>query len=155
MKKNILIMGLLILSIACSGCDGAKQAITAAEFKTSMEALKLTVEDDTDMLGEEVVKAAKLAMPLDYSYILIYCEIESKDSAVEFFNEYADSEKYLNENEIISENIETSGSNFNRKTFTTNKGYYFFCRVNTTVIMAQSDLGFIDEVTAAIKATGY
>ena len=103
MKKKIVLLLILLLTItvAATGCE-KKKAITAEEFKKTMESKGYVIKDVNDQFeGQKVLKQVYLAIKADSSYQIEFYELTTTDAGKEFYK--VNKENFEKESEAFRE----------------------------------------------------
>ena len=112
MKKltALLLVGAMALSLAA--CGSSKKAVTAKEFKKTLEKADFSVEKSKDKDADECYVAMYADYDSDtYAYITYY-KFESKSMAKDCFNDSYDELKELEEDELFDGEISKNSWKF-------------------------------------------
>lgn len=131
-----------------------KQALTVSEFKEIMEDKDFEIIDVKDQFENiDYIEKAYIALEEDYDYQIEFYRLEEEDYAIEFYK----NNKEIFEDSKGSSSAETSVSmgNNSKYTLTTNDEYKVVSRIENTVIYANVDDKYKDEVKDLLKELGY
>lgn len=149
MKKKILFLGILFISIFClTGCLN-KNVLTPVDFKTKMEGKGFTVQ------AEEV--------PEDVSYIESAATAKKDEIEIQFYvfkeldkaKSIYDSFKSEAEGYDSKSSIEVNLGNHQKYEITTDKYFSFITRVDKTMVLVEVDKKYKNDTIDALKELGY
>ena len=152
MKKKILLLVILFISIFClTGCDD-RTPLSTKEFTAEMEKKGYTVSDATEQFADySHIKGVSIASKSGY-HIEFY-EIEDVDKAKSVYSN--------NKNDIESQNnikqssIEVNLGNHQKYEETSDGKYSIVIRVEKTMVYAQTDKKYKKEIVEALKEIDY
>lgn len=153
MNKLMSIIACLALIFSLAGC-GNKKAITVDEFQSIMSDEGYTVQNAKDQFSEyEYVKDVYIAIDNSSSEQIEFYQLSDDDNAVSFFN----NNKQIFEKSKSANSTETSVSigNNSKYTLTTNGKYKIVSRIDNTVIYADVNEQYKNQVNNILKKLGY
>ena len=152
MKKKILLLGILFISIFClTGC-GDKNPITKETFKTEMEKKGYTISDSTEQFADySHIKGVYIASKSGY-HIEFY-EIEDVDKAKGVYE--TNKEEIENQNSVKKSSVEINLGNHQKYEVTANNNYNVVIRVDKTMIYVQTNKKYKKEIIDVLKELDY
>ncbi|MBU3113996.1 hypothetical protein [Clostridium lacusfryxellense] len=153
MKKRILslllIFGMLLLLSSCS----KREAITADDFKSSMEGLEYTLTDATSQFDAGLVESVQLAEK-DTCKIEFYV-VESTAQAQNAYKTNKENIEKAEKLSSTSSHKSVSLKNYGYYKATTGDLYYVISRIDKTFIYAAIPLKYKDKASDIISDLGY
>ena len=154
MNKRISLMVLVITlgAILLTGCF-SKIGITAEDFKTTMEGMGYTIVDATSQFSSSAVNKVYLAVDEGQDYQIEFFELGNVNDAVSSYN--TNVSKMENAKGNISSSSSISGTNFDKKTQTSNGTYWVVSRIDNTFVYVEVDEEYKTAVKSVLEQIGY
>lgn len=153
MKKKILILSLLIISLfTLTGC-GKKTPLNSTDFVDLMEQNEYKTTNVNDQFSEyPQIKNAFIAQNSGMTYQIEYYELDTEENAKSFYNGNRD--RFKNMEKISSyKNIDLG--NYQKYTQKTDDVYSLIARIDNTIIYANVKIEYKDEVKDIVEKLGY
>lgn len=151
----ILVIAGIIVGVVIINKNLNKEPITAGDFKDIMEDKDFEIIDakENQLTEYDYVKKAYVALEEDYDYQIEFYKLDEEEDAISFYN----TNKKIFESYKGSSSAETSVSMGNNSKYTlkTNDEYKVVSRIENTVIYADVDEKYEDEVKEILKEIGY
>lgn len=131
-----------------------KQQLSVSEFKNIMENKDFEIVDAKDQFEAiDYIEKVYIALEEDYDYQIEFYRFDEEDSAIDFYK----TNKKIFEATKGTSSAETSANmgNNSKYTLTTNDEYKVVSRIENTVIYANVDDKYKDEVKDLLKELGY
>jgi len=132
-----------------------KEPISAGDFKNIMEDKDFEIIDskENQFADYDYIEKAYVALEEDYDYQIEFYKLDEEDDAIEFY----ETNKEIFEDSKGSSVVETKKSigNNSKYTLKTNDEYKVVSRIENTVIYADVDEKYEDEVKEILKEMGY
>lgn len=131
-----------------------KQPLTVSEFKNIMEDKDFEIIDAKEQFEDiDYIEKAYIALEEDYDYQIEFYRLDDEDNAIEFYK----TNKKIFEEAKGTSSAETSVNmgNNSKYTLTTNDEYKVVSRIENTVIYANVDDKYKDELKDLLKELGY
>lgn len=151
MKKKILAITLLLITLLLTGCGDVKASLQDDEFKITMEERDFTVSDKTKKVQEDnkTVELAYTATKKDKSYKVKYYSFKSEQAAQAF---YAKEKQAFGG---IGATTDLDISNFQKYTQTYNDKYGVVSRISNTVVYVKANKEYKEEIKKLLLDIGY
>ena len=151
-KKILLVLVLFVSMFVLTGC-GTKKPITEEQFKTAAESYGLVVIDAIDQMSQyKIVKSALIGKSNDGWQVEFYI-LDGNSSAKSMYDEnrsifekYKGSttkEKYITIKEYSMYSLNSNGK------------YMYLCKINNTLLYANVDEQYENDVKNFAKKIGY
>lgn len=131
-RKNIIIVVVLLITVLLMGCTITKEAITKEEFVERMENEGYAIADATNQFDEGVVKSVTLA--INDKFQIEFFDMPNADSAIVSFNTNKENIQNVKGGKYVEKS--KSGSNFDSYKLKTDESYYVVSRIEDTFIYA-------------------
>lgn len=161
MKKSIkiAIIAVAVAIVAIAICVVVilmkpKEALTAQDFNSLMEENGYSIVNVKEQFAEyDYISEAYLAIDKNRNYQIEFYIIASPDIAAQFF----ESNKAIFESSKgnVSSQSDVSAGNYSKYTLSSEGQYKYICRIENTVIYADTDEGYKQEVKEITKKLGY
>ncbi|MGV8981472.1 hypothetical protein [Clostridium sp.] len=153
MKKKILSV-LLVVSMVLVLCScSKKEAVTANDFKSSMEELEYTVTDQTSQFKEGVVDSVQLAEKDKYQ--IEFYVVPSIEQAKNAYEQNKSTIEKAEKASSPSSHKSVAVKNYSYYKVTTGDSYYVTSRVDNTFIYAVIPIKYKNHVIEIISKLGY
>ena len=151
----ILVIAGIVVGVVIINKNLNKQPITVSEFKEIMEDKDFEIIDAIDQFEDynDYIKKAYIALEEDYDYQIEFYKLDEEDDAIDFYK----TNKEIFEDSKGSSSVETKVSMGNNSKYTlkTKDEYKVVSRIEDTVIYADVDEKYEDEVKEILKEIGY
>ncbi len=161
MKKSIklAIIAVSVAIVAIAIClvvilMKPKEALTAQDFNSLMEENGYSVVNVKEQFAEyDYISEAYLAIDKNRNYQIEFYIIASPDIAAQFF----ESNKAIFESSkgSVSSQKDVSAGNYSKYTLSSEGQYKYICRIENTVIYADTDDAYKQDVKEITKKLGY
>ena len=152
---GILVIAGIIVGVVILNKHLNKQPITVSEFKNIMEDKDFEIIDAIDQTDDydNGIKKAYIALEEDYDYQIEFFKLDEEEDAIDLYKH----NKEIFEDSKGSSSVETKVSMGNNSKYTlkTNGEYKVVSRIENTVIYADVDDKYEDEVNEILKEIGY
>lgn len=151
---GILLISAIVVGVVIINKNLNKEPITISEFKEMMEDKDFEIVDAKEQFEDyDYVKKVYIALEEDYDYQIEFYKLDDEENAEYFYN----INKKIFENSKTSPSKETNVSmgNNSKYTLTTADEYKVVSRIENTVIYADVDEKYEDEVKEILKDMGY
>ena len=151
---SVLVIAGVIVGAVIINKNLNKQPITSGDFKDIMEDKDFEIMDVLYQVEDYgYVEKAYIALEEDYDYQIEFYKLDDEDDAIKFYN----INKGIFEDSKGSASLETKKSMGNNSKYTlkTNDEYKVVSRIEDTVIYADVDDKYEDEVKEILKEIGY
>jgi len=131
-----------------------KEPISLNAFKDKMQYRDFEIADNLEQYKDfDYIKKACIALEEDYEYQIEFCKLDEEEDAISFYN----TKKEMFEQTKGTAQVETKVSMGNNSKYTlkTNGKYKVVSRIEKTVIVADVDEKYEDEVKEILKEIGY
>lgn len=151
----ILVIAGIVVGVVIINKNLNKQPISAGDFKEIMEDKDFEIIDakENQLTEYDYVKKAYVALEEDYNYQIEFYKLDEEEDAIRFYK----TNKEIFEDSKGSSSVETKVSMGNNSKYTlkTNDEYKVVSRIEDTVIYADVDEKYADEVKEILKEMGY
>lgn len=150
----ILVIAGIIVGVVIITKNLNKEPITAHDFKDKMEYKDFEIIDAIDQFEDyDYIEKAYIALEEDYEYKIEFYKLDEEDDAIRFYN----INKEVFDDSKGSSSAETSVSMGNNSKYTlkTKDEYKVVSRIENTVMYADVDEKYEDEVKEILKEMGY
>ena len=150
----ILVIAGIIVGVVIVTKNLNKEPISASNFKSIMEDKDFEIHDAIEQFEEYgYVKKAYVALEEDYEYKIEFYKLDEEENAIRMYNK----NKEIFEESKGSSSVETKVSMGNNSKYTlkTKDEYKVVSRIEDTVIYADVDEKYEDEVKEILKEMGY
>ncbi len=146
----LVIAGICVIVIL----NRAKTPINAGDFQTEMTSEEYTVSDVTDQYSEYgYLKNVYVARDKSDGYQLEFYSFSNESEAITYYNNMV---KIFESNTgPISVNTHVNGKNYSKYALTSNRKYMIVSRVADTVVHAQVDEIYKNDVKSTLSKLGY
>ena len=151
---GILVIAGIIVGIIIIDKNLNKEPISFSAFKDKMEYKDFEILDTLDQFEDyEYIKKACTALEEDYEYQIEFYKLDEEDDAISFYN----TKKEILENSKSSPSSKTDKSMGNNSKYTLLTGgkYKVVSRIENTVIYADVDEKYKDDIKEILKDLGY
>lgn len=156
--KRIKIVGLLLVSLLIfTGCNLSsklnKEPLKSEEYKNKMEEKGYSTLDATGQFTQKFIKKVYLAVSNKSTYQIEFYEIDTIDNAKEF---YSNNKKIFEESKVSgSSDSYVELGNHEKYTLKSGDTYKVISRIDNTIVYANVNKEYKNEVKKAIKEIGY
>ena len=150
----ILVIAGIIVGVVVINKNLNKQTITVSEFKDMLEDKDFEIMDAKYQFEEyDYIEKAYIALEEDYDYQIEFYRLDEEEDAINFYN--TNKEKFEDSKGISEIETKVSMGNNSKYTLKTNGEYKVVSRIENTVIYADVDDKYEDEVKEILKEMGY
>lgn len=150
MKKKILILIIMLLTILTTGCM-TRESLKANEFKINLEKRGFTVLDKTSTKSNQSIKSYYIATNNKKTYSIEYYELDNEMDAQGIYLKYKESMIATGaqvSTEINLGNTSKYVDNYNGR-------YRVASRISNTVIWVDAKVEYQEEIKNLLKEIGY
>lgn len=131
-----------------------KEPLSAKAFQEKMEYKDFETENIiNEFQDDDSIKKAYIALEEDYEYKIEFYKLDEEEDAISFYNLRRESAKDSEDKILLTK--EKSMGNNSKYTLETKDKYKVVSRIENTVIYADVDLKYEDEVKEILKEMGY
>lgn len=150
----ILVIAGIIVGAVIINKNLNKEPISAKDFKDIMEEKDFEIVDAINQFeGYDYVKKAYIALEEDYDYQIEFYRLDEEDDAIYFYN--LNKDKFEAQKGSASAETTVNMGNNSKYTVKTKDEYKVVSRIEDTVIYADVDEKYEDEVKEILKEIGY
>ena len=153
MKKKILLLLLLIISLfTITGC-GKRTPLNSTDFVDLMEQNEYKTTNVKEQFNEySQIKNAFIAQNSGMTYQIEYYELDTEEDAKSFYNGNRDRFKNM---EKIDKYKNIDLDNYQKYVQTTDTVYSLIARIDNTIIYANVKIEYKEEVKKIVEKLGY
>ena len=154
MKKKILSVLLVVsmVMVLCS-CSKKREAVTANDFKSSMEELNYKVIDATSQFKAGLVDSVQLAEKDKYQ--IEFYVVPSIEQAKNAYEQNKSKIEKAEKSSSVASHKSVAVKNYSYYKVTTGDSYYVTSRVDNTFIYAIIPIKYKNDATDIISKLGY
>ncbi len=150
MKKLIIFCLLFITSIFLVGCGDTKESLTSETFQDALELKNFTIVDETTLVSDNnSIVSFLIATHPQNAYTINFYVFNSESSAQAFY--VSERERFGGQGSYNELNV----GNFSKYTQLSNGKYGVVSRVGSTVLYANIDAAYRNELNTLLKEIGY